>query len=303
MTRTPFLAFALALSFSSAAWADEASSKRASELKDQGDAVFDQGKYADAYALYVQAYATDAVPSLLYNQGRTLEAMGEYPDAIAKLEEFAAKASPEMLAKVPALNELLAGIRARVSTLVVKCNVPGARVVVRERIIGTVPASMQLSSPIRAGSASIEVIAEGYETFRRSLDLTPTQTITVEARLVERKDMAVLSVRADPAGSLVVIDDRPYGPVPITAKLSPGRYSLVLERESYVNESMPITLARGEKRDIFVTLHRPPPIVAKWWFWTGVGAVIAGGVVLTIALVSERGASSGSFSPGQVKGP
>src|SRR5581483_5858308 len=103
---TPVKRFALALALlvaSSTAYADEASVKRSGELKEQGYAVFDQGKYADAYALYVQAYSVEPTPSLLYNQGRALEAMGEYPDAIAKLEDFRQKASPEMLAKVPAL--------------------------------------------------------------------------------------------------------------------------------------------------------------------------------------------------------
>jgi hypothetical protein len=288
---------------STSAWADEASSKRASELKIQGDAVFDQGKYADAYALYVQAYSVDPSPSLLYNQGRALEAMGEYPDAIGKLEDFQAKASPETIAKVPALGELMAGIRARISTLVVTCNVQGARVVVRDRIVGTISSAQKLETKTRAGMATVDVIAEGYANFHQEVDLTATQTITLDVKLVERKDMAVLVVRASPEGSLVSIDSKPVGPAPVTTKLKPGTYQLELQRPSYLTESMPITLAKGEKREIDVTLHKPPPFYAKWWFWTGVGAAVAGGVVLSIALVTEKGASSGSFSPGQVKGP
>jgi hypothetical protein len=47
-------------------------------------------------------------------------------------------------------------------------------------------------------------------------------------------------------------------------------------------------------------LERSRSIVSRWWFWTAVGLAVAGGVVLTYALTTEKSAGHGTRSPGQV---
>jgi hypothetical protein len=277
------------------------SEQRTAELKKQADDLFDAGRHAEAYGVYSQAYALTADPALLYNEGRALQAMGEYPDALGKLEEFAKAASPELKARVPGLDELIADVQARVSRLIVKCNVDGARVLVRERHVGNTHGTTEIA--VRAGPATLEVIADGYEPFRKELDLPGKGSAIVEATLVERKDVAVLSVGAEPRGSIVFVDDKPFGPAPVDARLPPGVHAIAVRRGGYVDGNVGVTLASGEHRSIEVTLEKPPPITAKWWFWTGVGAVVAGGVVLSVALLTDKPAGTGTFSPGQVRGP
>lgn len=272
---------------------------RSAALKTQADALFDQSRFADAHALYSEAYAISHDPALLYNQGRSLEAMGDYPEAIAKLETFAAAAPPDMLARVPSLKPLLAGIRARVTTLVIRCNVSGAQVLVRGRVTGVVQGT--LTTPVRAGTARVEVTAEGYEPFSREVDLPGNSSRTLDVALHEKTGTAVLTVRAEPSGSVVFIGGTPYGPAPASAPLQPGLYSLRIERPGYVDESFPVALKPGEKRDVFVALHESPPITTRWWFWSGIGAVVLGGAALTVALLTEGPAGSGSFSPGQIR--
>jgi hypothetical protein len=50
-------------------------------------------------------------------------------------------------------------------------------------------------------------------------------------------------------------------------------------------------------------LERSIPITSRWWFWTGAVALVAGGAALTVALLTERPASSGSIMPGQIAAP
>lgn len=42
------------------------------------------------------------------------------------------------------------------------------------------------------------------------------------------------------------------------------------------------------------------PIVTRWWFWTGVGAVAAAGAAVTVAALTERAPDSGTIAPGQL---
>ncbi len=276
--------------------------QRAADLKRQGDELFDAGKHAEAYGIYSQAYAITADPALLYNEGRALQAMGEYPEALAKFEEFARAAPPELRARVPGLDDLVADLRARVSTLVVRCNVEGARVLVRDRHVGnTTRGATQLS--VRAGPATVEILADGYEPFRRDVELPGRGSAEIAATLVEKGNMAVLAVRADPEGSVVYVDDKPFGPAPLETRLTPGTHAIVVRHEGYRDDAVGVTLAAGERRSLDLRLSTPPPVTARWWFWTGIGAAVVGGTVLTYALLSEKSAGTGTFSPGQVRGP
>jgi hypothetical protein len=59
-----------------------------------------------------------------------------------------------------------------------------------------------------------------------------------------------------------------------------------------------VVLVAGQKRKVTVELVvLPPPVEAerpvykKWWFWTGIGVVVAGGVVAAI-LISQSGGTA-----------
>lgn len=73
--------------------------KKAAELKAQADAAMDAHHYDDAIAGYSAAYAADPNPAFLYNRGKAHEARGEYPEAVADLETFRDKASPDLRAR------------------------------------------------------------------------------------------------------------------------------------------------------------------------------------------------------------
>src|SRR5258706_3080976 len=133
---------------------------RAADLKQRGDAAMDSLRYGEAVDAYARAYALTKDPALLYNRGRALQALGDFPAALEALEGFDASANAELRARVPKLGELLTEVRARVASLALTCNVPGARVLLRDKVVGTTP----FRGPLRftAGPANLEVIAEGY---------------------------------------------------------------------------------------------------------------------------------------------
>src|SRR5688572_29354180 len=96
---------------------DSSSPKKneAAHLKSTADALMDQDRFADALVLYQRAYELSAEPALLYNQGRAHEALGDYPTALEKLEAFEQTAPPSILARVPALRELIADLKTRIA--------------------------------------------------------------------------------------------------------------------------------------------------------------------------------------------
>lgn len=274
---------------------------RAAELKKQGDDAMVTLRYADALAAYEGSYAIVPDPALLYNKGRALQALARFPEALEQLEAFAAQASPKLKARVPALAELIAEVRSKVSTLALTCNVAGARVLLNSKVIGVTP----LSGPIKvnAGAATMEVEAEGHFPFRKKVELPGNGELAVEARLTSRSTTGILVVRSPVAGARVSVDGRPVGAAPAEASLRAGTHTLVVERDGYEAARTTAVVVAGERKQVTIPLERTKPLVARWYFWAGVGAVVVGGAVLTGALITERSPGSGDIPPGQVSAP
>ncbi len=279
---------------------NEAPKTEAGHLKSAADVLMDQDRYADAVVLYQRAYELSNDPALLYNQGRAFEALGDYPIALEKLEGFERDASPTVRARVPGLKDLITDLRGRIATIVVRTNAPAARLLVRQKDEGIISTEKRLST--RAGPASIEVDADGYETFRRDVELSAGAVVVVEANLTPKKRDALVVVRTTPSVD-VLFDGKALGRAPLQVRATPGSHELVARGEGYYEQRVPMTLALGDRRDVELEMKSTPGIASKWWFWTGIAVVIAGGVATAIVLTTEKPHSTGSFSPGSVPGP
>jgi hypothetical protein len=189
-----------------------------------------------------------------------------------------------------------------VAHLAIRCQTRGARVIVRERVAGTTPLAGPLD--VESGYAPIEIDAEGYEPYRREVDLQGGAQTVLDVELVPRKLTAFLRVASTAASAMVSIDGTPIGNAPVEQVVSPGTHKVAVHRDGYEDTESSIVISAGEHKDVSLDPQKTPPVYAKWWFWTGVGAVVAGGVVLGVALTTDKSASKGdSFSPSQVSAP
>jgi hypothetical protein len=150
-------------------------------LKNEADALFDRGRYAEAYDLYKRLYTQTANPALLYNQARALEAMGEYPEALDQLEAFSRAAPADVRAKVPKLEELTNELRGRTTSIHVTTNVATARLYVRGRDLGPIERERHVRA--RSGEASIRVEADGYAPYAKEMTLPGGAVVDVDAQL------------------------------------------------------------------------------------------------------------------------
>jgi hypothetical protein len=272
---------------------------RIAELKKAGDAALDTKHYAEALAAYDEAYAIAPNAALLYNRGRALQFLGRFPEALDAIEAFAKDAPSELRDRVPGLPRLLEELRGRVGSLVVTTPVEGARVLVNDKQVGITP----IASPIglAAGHLSIEVFAEGYFPMRREVDLPGKGSRAVDFPLVSRDTSGLLVVRSHVSATRIRIDDRMLGLAPVEAGLVAGAHRIVAESDGHDDASTQIVLGAGEKREAWLDPAGRPALYARWWFWTAVGVVVAGGVVTYVALTTDRATTSGSYSPGIVR--
>lgn len=258
---------------------------QAAKLKDDADKLMSELRYADAYAIYAQAYELNADPAILYNQGRALQAMGDYPESLDRLERFRKYAPADVRAKVPDLDGLIAEIKKSVGTLVLRCNVPRAAVLLRAKALLNGCDGHPVG--VRSGLAILDVLADGYEPFKSSVEVPAGKTVTLDVNLVEKARVAMVAVRVSPEGALVLADGKPLGPAPVEAKLAPGPHTLVVQQEGHEDETVPITLDHNEKRTIDLRI-KETPVTARWWFWAGLGVALVGGGAAGYAVGSAK---------------
>jgi hypothetical protein len=293
------LAFFIVSSIGIPAFAADAAS-----LKKEADGYMDAERFAEAAQTYARAYELSHDPALLYNEGRALEALGEYADAVARLQAFRSTANPTLLARAAKLDQHIEELKGRLATLVVTTNVTGARLNVRDKFLRTVEGSAEVL--VRAGPATIEVTAEGYESFRKDIDLQAKQTTKVDVELKAKRQVAKLAVRSRPPGSDVFVDGVGFGRAPLEAEVPAGTHRVKLTRSGYEDEQIDIHAKNGERRELDVTMKDRSGIASRWWFWTGLGVVVAGATVATIHIVHSSSGSetkpalTGDFSPGQI---
>ena len=273
---------------------------QAAERKKAGDQAMEALRYADALAAYGDAFTITQDPALLYNMGRALQALGRFPEALDKLEAFDSTASADLKGRVPRLGQLIADLKQRVTKLVVTTNVAGARILVRNTVVGKSP----LPGPVRliAGPAEIEVEAEGYFTGKRSVVLPGGSSLDVAVDLFSRATTGLLTVRASSAGAEVLVDGRRVGNAPVESNVPQGSHKILVRHPDYRVFETEVVVPPGGNKTVTAALQSKS-VVTKWWFWGGVGAVVATGVVIAIAASTERSPDSGTIAPGPLSRP
>jgi hypothetical protein len=102
----------------------------------------------------------------------------------------------------------------------------------------------------------------------------------------------------------VKVDGRLVGDAPLEVQVPAGTHQLSMHRDGYEDASTSTVIAVGERKEVSLRLESTPSIFGRWWFWTGVGVVVAGGAAVTVALLTEKNADRGDgFEPQQVSAP
>ena len=280
-----------------------AEAEQAATLRSEGNQAMLDMRYVDALAAYQQALALEPSHSgVLYSITRAHQLLGEFAEALTTLEAFSQRATPEERAKVGRLDRLFAELRARVGLLQLSCNVKGARVLLRDRFIGTTPLP---AMRLEAGAATLELELDGFFPEKKEIIIPAGGSLAFELTLHARSNSGLLVVQTKPTGAQISIDGRAQGTASpnMEIALTAGPHRVTAKRDGYDEASVPVVLDAGSTRRLNVELEKSVPLSSRWWFWTGAVAVVAGGVVLGVAALTERSADKGSIVPGQIAAP
>ncbi|MBS2018350.1 MAG: PEGA domain-containing protein [Deltaproteobacteria bacterium] len=303
------LVVASGLLFASPARADEPAGG-VEDLKKRGNQAMMELNYAQALEAYRAALALapdDAV--LHYNLGRALQAREEYPAALDALETFAKKASPELRARVPKLDELIQDVRGRIATIELTCSAdaPSATVRVGSRttLTGCSPSKQIVRVAVPERRASLEV---GFSDPRLQAQTARAEvvgggpSVAVTLAVLPKASSGRLVVKATPVSAKVAVDGVFRGTPPVEIPLGPGAHTVDIEADRHDAARVPVLIDVGATRELDIRLQQSAPLTSKWWFWTGLSVLAVGTGVLVWYLVEqpEGSATPGSIDPGLV---
>ncbi|MEO7109335.1 MAG: PEGA domain-containing protein, partial [Polyangiaceae bacterium] len=257
--------------------ANTANTATAANLKQQADARFDAKKFQEALALYDQSYALVPQISIFYDRGRVYQYLGQYPRAEEQLTKFGIDAPADLKAKVAGFDAILADVHSHVATVHVSCSVPSARVLIGSMDMGATPLP---DLHVNAGEQRVEVLADGYYPFHRTINLPGGQSTPVDVTLASRDRHGLLVVKSGLIGTAVSIDGHAIGIAPTESALDSGAHGVNVSHEGYADANTRIFLQAGERKELELSPLTKPSIFSRWWFWTITGAVVVSGAAV-----------------------
>jgi hypothetical protein len=89
----------------------------------------------------------------------------------------------------------------------------------------------------------------------------------------------------------------------VESRVAPGTHVVTVSREGHDEEHVEVTIGKGERRDLDITLKEKSSITSRWWFWTGLGVLVAGGAAIAVVAVSgsqTKDPERGDFTGGPI---
>ena len=281
---------------------DPATASQTAALKRDGDRAMDNLDFAKALALYEQALELTEDPVFLYNTGRALQGLDRYPEALDRLERFRRLAPPDLRARVPGLDELIANVTGNVATLTVESNVADARVLIRGKLVGKTPLR---GLRVNAGSNAIEVFKDGYQPAKMNVSLAGGKARTVTFDLLSASSTGLLVVASSVDGAIVSVGGKVLGAVPAQTELPAGEHVVEVDHPDHEAYETTVVISAGETTRLDAPLEPSTPVYERWWFWTLAGALVVGGAVtgIVVAATTEGDPDSVNIPPGTVSVP
>lgn len=232
---------------------------------------FEAGDRVGAREAFERAWAAAPIPIVGYNLALTHESLGDPVRTREVLRQVLAAPGGLRAERVERARRALADAEARIGSVVVRCDAPGASV----RIAGGAPHPAARPTDVPAGEIAIEVSAEGFRPAQQVVAVTPGQTRDVAVTLepVARRLASVLVHTSLPDAG-VAIDGVLVARTPLATTLAvdAGTHRVEVRRRGYVTAGETIVVAEGASAE--VTLD-PQPDAA---------AIAAGGARLVLTL-------------------
>lgn len=227
----------------------------------RGVAALQARRFEEAAAALERSYRSYPSPVALYNLGLAHRELGHPLRAIDWFERYLSEGGDRVPAdRVANVRGAIRELRDQLASVRVRVSVPVYTLMADGHEAAVVDGLLQLDP----GDHVLAVTSPGYRPWRSELRLTPGERATHDVILV--RDGADVAVTR---------------PVPPRLRDDARR---------------PRALATPHPQELQPNVESPS-LVTRWWFWTGVGVVVAGGVVAGVLIANANASTEPPLIP------
>jgi len=252
-------------------------------LFEQAMGLLNAQRFAEAAPLLERSVALREHPTALAALAASYRGTGRYLRAIATLERLLAVSTDaardaEVRAVQAECERSLAHVTLRVTGEASEVLVDGERVAA---------ADVTRTLPLDPGPHTFEARRAGHEPLReeRRLDVGAQAEVALDASA--RPLPATLVIETPQGTTTIRVGGVLVGRGRFTGPVRAGRHGVLVTWDDGHAQERLVDLAPGGRTVITVTPDRPRPITARWWFWAGVSAVVAGAVVGAVVVALQ----------------
>jgi hypothetical protein len=178
--------------------------------------------------------------------------------------------------------------RATTGKLAIFCFVKGAHVEIDGKKVATTPVKKAIQ--LKPGQYSVRVHKRGYYEVEERVVISLGKETEFDADL--NLYAGLVQVTANVSSATVAIGGKLIGNTPLDKDIPAGKKELTVQADGYIPFRQLVEIRAGQKHFFNITL-KPVPMIGsgtsggilnKWWFWTVVGVVVAGGAAAGLVL-------------------
>lgn len=307
-----FTVVSTSAAYAPAVHAEEENPKAARDEFVRGANLVKEADWAGALAAFEASARLKAHPVTTYNVGACLRAMGQYTRArkafASALEESGKTPGLDLS---PGLAEetrrYVAELDKQLGTLDLVITPEEAQISVDGRplepasasqagargttlVAGTLPLGPARPAPkgrfrvlVDPGTHLVTLSRAGFADAVSKVTVVPGATL--EKKLELDRLPAQIRVTSNRDGAQVLVNDADVGLTPVEISRPAGKYHVVVKKPGYLVFDTSTNADPGQSLAVTATLREDKPaLTQRWWFWTGVGVLVAGAAVTTYAL-------------------
>jgi hypothetical protein len=225
--------------------------------------------------------------------------MFRYAEAIASLQQYLEQSATLSTEDKAEANQLITEMQALLADVTLTGVPDGATISLDGREIAKAPLPKPLA--IAAGTHTIDVAADGYEPAKKQFMVAAKVPATIKIDMKAIPKTGKVRISSSVPHASVLIDGKEQDATK-SIELGIGGHTLEVSAPGYETHREELTIAGGQDREIPVTLEKVKVVEAdhwytKWYFWTPIAVVAAGGVGF-YAMTRHDDPLEGTLSPG-----
>ncbi len=260
--------------------------ERARELAGQGQALYDEGRYLEAAAVFERAQATFSHFANLYNIAKAYEKAADYQKAAVAYRGYLdlhLSMTGELPGDADDVERTIVVMKDKAYMALPEVRIdsdpPGADVAIDEasRILGQTPMTMHLPE----GPYTVYVRKQGFQPFSKGFEIRSREPLRMTFALEKIRNDGTIQVSANIRKARIYVDGKVVAVTPYDEPLvvEAGSHQIMVEKEDYSQFQRFVEVGTDQIVDVHADLY----LTRKGFSWrggVGITSILLGGGAL-----------------------